>query len=537
MAFLKYRGSAIPTVAWSANSAANAALSNTDVDTNFYSLDAQKLDIAGGTITGALTVTGNLTVNGTTTTVNSTTVSVDDKNIELGSIASPTDALADGGGITLKGTTDKTFNWVNSTNAWTASVKLSAPTLVSTVATGTAPLTVASNTLVTNLNADLLDGQDGAYYAAVSSIGNGSISVSIGTAALTNNTVVWGTSTGFTANASSNSTYDLKVGPALTALAAFMTGAGTGFVRKNGADTYSIDTNTYLTSVGATSPVASTGGTAPTISMAAATASVDGYMTSTYAAKLDGIAAGAQVNTVTSVAGKTGAVALVKGDVGLGSVDNTADSTKNVNYASSAGNADSVDGQHFAWSNSGNAPTYLWGADANGSAYLAHRASMSVNYASYAAEGASNNFYVRGTSPTIELVDTDHGVTKRIHHNSNIIGFLSNEGGWILQVDNAGNTTASGNVTAYSDARLKTDLQVIGNAVEKVGTLTGYTYTRTDSGQRQTGLIAQDLIKVLPEAVDDSGEHMSIAYGNVVGLLIEAIKELKAEIEELKRNK
>jgi len=68
-----------------------------------------------------LTVTGNLTVNGTTTTVNSTTVTVDDKNLELGSTASPSDASADGGGITLKGTTDKTFNWVDATDAWTSS--------------------------------------------------------------------------------------------------------------------------------------------------------------------------------------------------------------------------------------------------------------------------------------------------------------------------------------------------------------------------------------------------------------------------------
>jgi len=68
-----------------------------------------------------LTVGGNLTVNGTTTTVNSTTVTVDDKNIELGSTGSPTDTSADGGGITLKGTTDKTFNWIDSTDSWTSS--------------------------------------------------------------------------------------------------------------------------------------------------------------------------------------------------------------------------------------------------------------------------------------------------------------------------------------------------------------------------------------------------------------------------------
>ena len=76
------------------------------------------------TVTGNATITGDLTVNGTTTTVNSTTLTVDDKNIELGSVASPTNVTADGGGITLKGATDKTFNWVSATAAWTSSEDL-----------------------------------------------------------------------------------------------------------------------------------------------------------------------------------------------------------------------------------------------------------------------------------------------------------------------------------------------------------------------------------------------------------------------------
>lgn len=87
-------------------------------------LDFSSATIATLQTTGNVTVGGNLTVNGTTTTVNSTTVTIDDKNIELGSVVSPTDAGADGGGITLKGTTDKTFNWVDATDAWTSSEHL-----------------------------------------------------------------------------------------------------------------------------------------------------------------------------------------------------------------------------------------------------------------------------------------------------------------------------------------------------------------------------------------------------------------------------
>jgi hypothetical protein len=81
---------------------------------------------SGGTTTvnKDLVVSGDLTVNGTTTTINSTTLAVDDKNIILGDIASPTDTTADGGGISLKGATDKTFNWVNATGSWTSSEDL-----------------------------------------------------------------------------------------------------------------------------------------------------------------------------------------------------------------------------------------------------------------------------------------------------------------------------------------------------------------------------------------------------------------------------
>ena len=84
-------------------------------------LDFSSATVATFETTGNITVGGNLVVNGTTTTVNSTTVTVDDKNLELGSVATPTDTTADGGGITLKGATDKTFNWVNSTDSWTSS--------------------------------------------------------------------------------------------------------------------------------------------------------------------------------------------------------------------------------------------------------------------------------------------------------------------------------------------------------------------------------------------------------------------------------
>lgn len=68
-----------------------------------------------------LTVTGDLTVNGNTVTVNASTLVVEDKNIVLANTASPSDSSADGGGLTILGTTNHTFNWINATDAWTSS--------------------------------------------------------------------------------------------------------------------------------------------------------------------------------------------------------------------------------------------------------------------------------------------------------------------------------------------------------------------------------------------------------------------------------
>ena len=72
-----------------------------------------------------VTLSANLTVSGTTTTINTTNLDVEDKNITLGKVSTPSDTTADGGGLTLKGASDKTFNWVNSTDSWTSSEHIS----------------------------------------------------------------------------------------------------------------------------------------------------------------------------------------------------------------------------------------------------------------------------------------------------------------------------------------------------------------------------------------------------------------------------
>ena len=125
--------------------------------------------------------------------------------------------------------------------------------------------------------------------------------------------------------------------------------------------------------------------------------------------------------------------------------------------------------------------------------------------------------------------------------------FRNASGTNILQVGTGG-VIATTNITAYgsiSDERLKENIEVIENPIDKIKDLKGVTFNYKKDGSKSTGLIAQDLEKVLPEAVytsktigdeindEESEEHLAIRYGNTVGLLVEAIKEQQEQIETL----
>ena len=104
-----------------------------------------------------------------------------------------------------------------------------------------------------------------------------------------------------------------------------------------------------------------------------------------------------------------------------------------------------------------------------------------------------------------------------------------------LDMSAAGAATFNNDVTAFSDARLKTDIKTIDNALNMVADMRGVYFNR--DGVAGTGVIAQEIQNILPEVVHDKQEFLSVAYGNMVGVLIEAIKELKKEVEALKGSK
>tara|TARA_B100001250_G_C19792354_1_gene787117 strand:- start:492 stop:1715 length:1224 start_codon:yes stop_codon:yes gene_type:complete len=94
--------------------------------------------------------------------------------------------------------------------------------------------------------------------------------------------------------------------------------------------------------------------------------------------------------------------------------------------------------------------------------------------------------------------------------------------------------------TISSDAKLKESIQVVPNALDKVQQLNGVTFNWIRSGEKSAGVIAQDVLKVLPEAVKevkglkDNDTHLTVNYHALTSILIESIKELKAEVEALK---
>jgi len=128
---------------------------------------------------------------------------------------------------------------------------------------------------------------------------------------------------------------------------------------------------------------------------------------------------------------------------------------------------------------------------------------------------------------------TPTGTARMTINSSGNVGIGTASPSELLHV--SGNILATQNVTAYSDARVKANIEVIGNALAKVRAIRGVTFTRTDTHdatQRYAGVIAQEIEAVLPEVVGENGAGMKhVAYGNIVSLLIEAVKELADIVE------
>jgi len=176
---------------------------------------------------------------------------------------------------------------------------------------------------------------------------------------------------------------------------------------------------------------------------------------------------------------------------------------------------------------------YVTDSDTSGPAIYGNH--TGANYGVYAQSSAYHGMYSRTYS-------SSHWGFYAANHNNTYRGYLggtsyavySSGPLYCTQTINAAGTITGSNVTATSDRRLKEDIAPITEALDKVRTLNGVTFKKKDDAERGVGLIAQNVQEALPEAVrrNDDG-YLTVAYGNLVGLLVEAVKELENRLEQL----
>lgn len=136
------------------------------------------------------------------------------------------------------------------------------------------------------------------------------------------------------------------------------------------------------------------------------------------------------------------------------------------------------------------------------------------------------------SSNTQNFVFGYSNIQMQISSNGNI-GINTSNPSYKLHVN--GDMYATGNIIAFSDCNYKTDMQVITDPIKKIKEISGYTFSYKDdiTHKRHAGLLAQEVQKILPEVVDSKDDKLGIAYGNVIALLVEAIKDQQKQIDIL----
>jgi len=620
MSNIFYRSGAAGSTPGSANATNGSVarpLTNLEIDKNFWALDNDKFDKSGGTITGATTFNSNVTI----------------KNILLPGATSGTITLAP---IAVAGTTTITFPattgtvvTTGDTGSVTSAMILDGTIVNADIATGAAiaiaklaASTISGVSLGNNLNALTIGtGLSGTSFngssavtiaidntvALKSEIKDGTLTVANPSAGLTNTAVSLKLSGAYSANAADNRTIEAVVGPAITNLTTLMATAGAGFIKRGAAaDTYTIDTNTYLTgnqSITLSGDVTGTGTTAITTTIAAGAATIakGGVGFTTYAAG-DIIYASA-ANTLAKLAkGSDGQVLKLVSGLPTWAADNDTDTIYSLPLATNGARGGvqigyGTNGKNYAvelasekmyvnvpWTDTVYSlpiasATVLGGIkvgtrlsiDANG-VLSADSQSFTLNAATSAALGGVKLFsdttqsiaansvsttasrtygiQVNGSGQLVVNVpwtdtdtntDTLQSISDDTANADRFVTFVSSATGAQTAQSNSAfkfnpstGTLSSTIFNSTSDINFKKDLEKIDNALDKVKSLTGYTFTMIESNQRSTGLIAQDVKEVLPEAVIQAEDRMTLAYGNMMGLIVEAIKELETQVRDIK---
>ena len=464
---------------------------------------ADGVDITGELQSDTLDVDGNADISGTLTVGNVTVTGTLAGAIEADTVIAATGSTdtvtfpaffnqQTGAGVML---TDANLTFNASTNALATTTFVGALTgAVTGNVTGNASGS-AGTIIVAAENSDTLN-----YISFFNAEGNG------GAQAIK-------TDTGLSYNASTNA---LTTGTFHGALTGTVTGNVTGNVSGTAA-TVTTAAQPAITSVGTLS-----------------------YLTVTNNISASGTINGTLVGNGTSI-NSLNASLITTGTIAAARVPTLNQNTAgNAATATALATARTIGGVSF----NGTAAINLPGVNIGGNQSTSGNATTATNLTA-GSKTISGNLTVGNSQSTfITMVDTDHG-DRNIHCNDGI-GFLNTSNAWGAYCTDAGlwicanslsvtgNITASGNITAYSDRRLKTNIELIPNSIDKIKKINGYTFNRTDMEGKHTGVIAQEVEKVLPEVVVEDEDGMkSVAYGNMVGLLIEAIKDQQKQIDNL----
>ena len=568
-------------------------LVNTTATTVNFAGDGTTVNIGGTTgntnIRNSMVISGNLLVQGTTTTVSSTTLDVADKNVTLAKGAGNS-AGADGAGITIDGA-GATLNYVHASTAWTSSqdvdlasgkvYKVNNAQVLSATALGTSVVTsnltsvgtIATGvwngteigTTYTAAKVTAVNGRTGAVtglaetanglsqFASTSSsqlAGVISDETGSGNVVFSNSPVLVTPNIGTPSYAVLTSATGLPISTGVSGLGANQTtllaaDAQSGVVATTYGSTLNIpvivvDVYGRITSasnVAITSGVSSVGGATGAVSniQIASAAISSGILTTANVSELTNLYF-TNARSRASVSAGTG----ISYDTANGVISSTITQYADANARVSL----SITGTKGSYSNttgvfnltnianvtvSANVPGSpnigdVWFDDATGSEYL------------YFNDGSSSQWVEQSSGTTVSsIVESVGGVTGAVS-NAQIASALTGQN--LVNVSSisvTGNVTAAGYVTA-SDKRLKKSIKTVSSALNTVGALRGVTFTWKDTNIKAIGMIAQEVEEVLPDIVttDDDG-YRGVRYTEVIGVLVEAIKELKADFEEYKK--
>lgn len=511
MAFLKYRGNTTTPGVWSFNDPSNAPLSNLDIDKNFASLDAQKLDISGGTLNGTLTIgtfgdiAGNIR-DGSLFIVDDSDTS---KRLQFqisGVTSGQTRVLSapDTSG-TIALTSDLTLQKITNNGSSTSNV-ISFTNNTDAVSTSTGAVTITGGLGVAkNL------------HVGGNLVLNGNLTVSgtttaINTETLTINDNIIVLNRNATDIPTENAGIEVYRGDSSAAAILWNEGTDRWQFTNNGSTYYNLPT---------------TG---------------DRWSFSNYKLYTAGGAGVSKTSNETVTATESNSELKVLGSSHIAIYGD------NVNKAITFEHTDYGVGYTPSSLTLNNVPSSDVGQrqqiitsinytrDQKGHVQFSTPTLDNVKIRYYDYDTDRNIYGDPLTSP-IAIVNTGASGSKLFPEQGGLASEL-----WThtsVTITASTGTINATNFNSTSDIRYKTDLEKIGGALNKVKQLTGYTFRMIGAEQLSTGLIAQDVQRVLPEAVTsikvEDEEKLTVSYGNMMGLIVEAIKDLDDKLTSIQK--